>query len=71
MRTLEPWAETDKQSSTYNYQPKPLPKKVQEQVNAAAATSTPWDDSEGHYIIKPDDVVGGRCTWRATLWQDR
>ena len=52
---------TDKQSSTYNYQPKPLPKKVQEQVNAAAATSTPWDDAEGHYIIKPDDVVGGRC----------
>ncbi|OXG91888.1 dual-specificity kinase [Cryptococcus neoformans var. grubii Br795] len=20
----------------------------------------PWDDSEGHYIVKPDDVIGGR-----------
>ncbi|KLT44792.1 kinase-like protein [Cutaneotrichosporon oleaginosum] len=34
----------------------------------AAATSTasgtaahpPWDDPEGHYIVKPDDVIGGR-----------
>jgi dual-specificity kinase len=30
---------------------------------AAASTTQPpsWDDAEGHYIVKPDDIIGGRC----------
>ncbi|WVR08517.1 hypothetical protein IAU60_005572 [Kwoniella sp. DSM 27419] len=30
-------------------------------TRAPEATAQPtWDDAEGHYIIKPDDVIGGR-----------
>ncbi|KAI9637038.1 kinase-like domain-containing protein [Dioszegia hungarica] len=29
-------------------------------VQAPAGTHPPWDDAEGHYIVKPDDVIGGR-----------
>lgn len=27
----------------------------------ATTQAQPWDDAEGHYIVKPDDVIGGRC----------
>lgn len=24
-----------------------------------------WDDAEGHYIVRPDDIVGQKCTFPA------
>ncbi|OCF43275.1 CMGC/CLK protein kinase [Kwoniella heveanensis CBS 569] len=48
-------------------QPVPPPKAAAYQKPAATtsqssqnAAQPPWDDSEGHYIVKPDDVIGGR-----------
>lgn len=34
-----------------------------QQTQASSSTSAhpAWDDAEGHYIVKPDDVIGGRC----------
>lgn len=32
--------------------------------STSSSTGQPaWDDAEGHYIVKPDDVIGGRCKW--------
>lgn len=39
--------------------PKPQPAPVSQQ----SSTGPVWDDAEGHYIIKPDDIIGGRCKW--------
>ncbi|RSH85302.1 dual specificity protein kinase kns1 [Saitozyma podzolica] len=36
--------------------PKPQPAPVSQQ----SSTGPVWDDAEGHYIIKPDDIIGGR-----------
>jgi dual-specificity kinase len=30
-------------------------------TSSSTAAQPPWDDAEGHYIVKPDDVIGGRC----------
>ena len=39
----------------------------------ATATATPWDDQDGHYIIRPDDVIANKCMSQffaclAALW---
>ena len=45
------------------------PKQV---VSAAQGSSSsshpPWDDPEGHYIVKPDDVIANKCKllWHAS-----
>ncbi|WRT70717.1 uncharacterized protein IL334_007715 [Kwoniella shivajii] len=45
-------------------QPKALPAQKQPAVAPGppgqSNTQPPWDDAEGHYIVKPDDVVGGK-----------
>jgi hypothetical protein len=28
----------------------------------ATLTNT-WDDPEGHYIVKPDDIIGHKCEY--------
>lgn len=30
--------------------------------SSTSQANPPWDDSEGHYVITPNDVIGGRCT---------
>ncbi|WWC92319.1 uncharacterized protein L201_007273 [Kwoniella dendrophila CBS 6074] len=52
-------------SQQYMAQPKTTQQYQKAQPSAtlqSAQTSTqpPWDDAEGHYIVKPDDVIGGR-----------
>lgn len=33
------------------------------QVQPVPANQTnTWDDAEGHYIVKPDDIIGHKCT---------
>ncbi|KAL1410023.1 serine threonine protein kinase CMGC group [Vanrija albida] len=56
---------TNSSTSVHTQPAPPLPLQPQAHVPAppAAATSTQapaWDDAEGHYIVKPDDVIGGR-----------
>ena len=52
-------------SQATHYQPPYQPPAATKAAPAPAA-STPhagpaWDDKEGHYIIKPDEMVDGRC----------
>lgn len=39
--------------------PAPAPQHAPAAPGQAAHAA--WDDAEGHYIVKPDDVIGGRC----------
>lgn len=57
-------------SQATHYQPPYQPPAATKAAPAPAA-STPhagpaWDDKEGHYIIKPDEMVDGRC--KSRLW---
>jgi dual-specificity kinase len=43
----------------------PTQQTIPQQLPAATRPAQPqppaWDDPEGHYIVKPDDIIGGRC----------
>ncbi|WVQ85941.1 hypothetical protein IAT38_008109 [Cryptococcus sp. DSM 104549] len=52
-------------TGTYVSQQQVAPKAAQYQAKAAPNSNQPaappaWDDAEGHYIVKPDDIIGGR-----------
>lgn len=41
------------------------------QVQPVPANQTnTWDDAEGHYIVKPDDIIGHKCMSPAALKSD-
>ncbi|KAL7422897.1 serine threonine protein kinase CMGC group [Cryptotrichosporon argae] len=46
--------------STSAHVPPPPPKPAAPLTHPLHAGPPTWDDSEGHYIVKPDDVIGGR-----------
>lgn len=49
---------TDTQTTTNNHTNTYI--QVARQPAAPAAASS-WDDADGHYIVKPDEFLGGKC----------